>query len=157
MSPKSKKKKIANVQCLWGLLCSLSSIDQERNNLSLFNVIDQITLPKQFFSANSETKVLPFGHELVTLWRRTIDTKLDDRELAVDVEIALIDPHEAVIHRILSPLKFASGSRRSRFRVMADGIHLTTPGDYFYRISIVPMDGKEPEPVCFIPLEVKER
>ena len=156
-APKKKKKQVPLIQCVWGLLCSLSSIDQERNNISLFNVVDQINLPKQFFSASSGPKPLPFAHELVTLWRRTIDTTVDDRELLVEVEIALVDPRGVAIQQVLSPLKFAPGSRRARFRIKTDGIQITSPGDYIYRIRIIPSDGTEPTVVWTIPLEVKEK
>jgi len=145
------------VECVWGLLCSLSAIDQERNNISLFNIIDQINIQKEFFEVDSEAKPFPFAHELVTLWRRTIDTSIDERELLVDAEIALIDPQGVSIQSVLTPLKFATGSRRARFRIKTDGIQLTTPGDYVYRISIVPPDGNISTLVLSIPLEVKKK
>ena len=145
------------VHCVWGLVCSLSSIDQERNNISLFNVVDQINLPGQFFKTSEEVKPLPFPHEIVTLWRRAIDTSIDNRELSVDVEIALVDPAEKAIQRLLMPLKFASGSRRTRSRLRTNTVSITLPGDYIYLISVVPSDGTEPQPVCRIPLEVREK
>ena len=93
----------------------------------------------------------------MTLWRRTIDTSIDERELLVDAEIALIDPQGVSIQSVLTPLKFATGSRRARFRIKTDGIQLTTPGDYVYRISIVPPDGNISTLVLSIPLEVKKK
>ena len=157
MSVKAKGNKVLPVQCVWGLLCSLSAIDQERNNISLFNIIDQINLPRQLFTLEPKVKTFPFPHELVTLWRRAIDPVVDDRELSIEAEIALVDPSGEAIQRVLVPLKFASGSRRARFRVKTDGIQITTPGDYVYRISIVPQDGSESKVVCSVPLEVKEK
>ena len=45
------------VRCVWGLLCSLSSIDQEKKNISLFNVIEQLNIPQSFFSNQSTGKI----------------------------------------------------------------------------------------------------
>src|SRR3989344_3127573 len=46
-------------QFLWGLLCSLSSIDQERNNVSLFYIVEEIGIPQEIFKQEGK-KVIPF-------------------------------------------------------------------------------------------------
>lgn len=153
---KKKVNKVQPVQCVWGLLCSLSSVDQERNNISLFNVIDEVNIRRDGF-IKPGVKLLPLEHEIITLWRRTMSNVIDDREVSIDIEIALIDPQEKVIQQIITPLKLRSGARRTRFRLMVNGFSYTTPGDYVYRISIVPDNGEGVHIVFQIPFEIKEK
>ena len=40
------KYKTNNIQHVWSILASGVSIDQDTNNLSLFNIFDQISIPK---------------------------------------------------------------------------------------------------------------
>ena len=153
------KKKIYSVhpvQCVWGLVCSLSSVDQERNNISLFNVIDEINIQKEYFTKPG-TKLLQLEHEIITLWRRTMDNVIDNRELSIDAEIALLDPQGKVIQQIITPLKLNPSIRRTRFRLRVNGFSYTVPGDYVYRISIIPNDGGALSTVFQIPFEIKEK
>ena len=98
------------VRCVWGLLCSMSSIDQQRNNISLFNVIDELHLPADAFKANEKRRIL-FEHEIVTLWRKTMDTEIDDRTLRFDIGVSLFDPNGAVSKRMLKGWRRATSSR----------------------------------------------
>lgn len=153
-----KSKNHMPVECVYGLLCRLSSVDQERNNISLFDLIEQLNLDGKFFSTNDEKpRPIPLPHEIITLWRKTIDTSIDDRELPVDVEVVLLDPRGVPLNQIFATIKFNKNSRRTRFRLVTGTLTVTTPGDYVYRISIVASDGSEPQEVIRIPLEIKAR
>lgn len=140
------------VQCVWGILCTLSSIDQERNNVSLFNVIDQVNIPRKFF----QTKGISLSHEIITLWRRILSTDIAGGEINVDISIVLIDSDGNVLSRLVTPLRFNAHSRRARLRIQVDSLALTKPGDYSYEVSVVPQGGGEAKRVLSIPLEVKE-
>src|SRR3989344_3127571 len=86
-------------QFLWGLLCSLSSIDQERNNVSLFNIVEEIGIPQEIFKQEGK-KVIPFVFEIVMLLRRIVSSAVDDREITTDIEVALVDPEEKELKKI---------------------------------------------------------
>lgn len=156
MSKRSAKKHIETrpIQCVWGLLCSMSLIDQQRNNISLFNVIDQWNLPADIFKLENAKRGVPFEHEIVALWRRTMNTEIDDRRLTFDVGVSLFDPNGTALQRIVAPLIFEPKIRRMRFRVQINGLRLSQPGDYFYRLEAFD-PGNDTREYFDIPFEVK--
>src|SRR3989344_7491217 len=137
MPKQDQKSTIGSINCVWGLVCSLSSLDQQRNNLSLFNVIDQINLPSEVYE--QAKKGQPVGVqipiEVVMLWRRAIDTKIDDRALAFDTQVELIDPNGKSLIKILTKVQFSSFNRINRIRLQGNGIFVTIPGDYVFEVS----------------------
>lgn len=151
---KSKKVGVLPIECVWGVVCSLSSIDRERNNVSLFNIVEQFNIPKQFFGSKEKTTVAPINHEIVTFWRKIIN--IDDREMIIDFEISWVDPTGKSLAKFVSPLKCDAKNRRTRFKIQVAGLPLTVPGDYVYKISTIPTDGGEPKHVFNIPLDIRE-
>ena len=129
-------QKEVQVSCVWGLLCSLSSIDSERNNISLFNVIDQINIPQQAFTQNTPF-IIDFSPELVLLWRRILPVELCDFDIGIDTKISLVDPQGKVLQEKLLPVFFKKGMRNTRARVHINGLTLTVPGDYSYHVEVV--------------------
>ena len=122
------------VNCLWGLICSMSALDQQKNNISLFNVINQINVPAENFN-KTENFFLPVPHELIVVFRRMLETKLCTDVLIIDVKVSLVDPSGKVLNELLVPIKFEVGKRIMRFRFQIPGFKLTTTGDYVYRIE----------------------
>ncbi len=157
---KKTKTPIEHVQCVWGLLCSLSSIDQERNNISLFNVIEQFNLPKDFFvQQEKEKKPLLFinPYEIVSCWRRTLDLGISDEEILADSKIKTIDPTGKVLQEALIPLKFPRGIKRLRSRFVMQGIMASVVGDYIHQIEIKLPNQEDFKKVLEIPFEIREQ
>lgn len=152
----TNKKRPVAIQCLWGVLCSLSSVDQERNNISLFNVIDQLNLPVSD-KGIEERKVFPLPFELVTLWRRILNTNIDNSEITTDIEIKLLDPNERILQQTVAPVKFNRDSRRSRLRIKILGLPITTIGDYVFEISVKQPGSDTLEMAKTIPFEIREQ
>jgi hypothetical protein len=136
-SVKKAPPKLPQLQWQWGMLCSLSSLDQERNNISMFNVIDQLTLPSTTFRSDEQPVGITLEHELITSWRRTLPATLEDREFVGDVIVELVDPHENVLQSVTMPIILPSNGRRARQRICLPGVRFTIPGDYCYRVKIV--------------------
>lgn len=137
---KSPTKKLdPPIYCVWGLLCSDSSLDKAKNNLTLFNVIDQFQVDKRAFVKSQEMEQ-PVGvnaqHEIVTLWRRKIDARIDNRELTFNISLSLVDPSGKTVANVISdsPLVMKSSIRVHRFRMKFDALLVTQPGDYTYKI-----------------------
>ncbi len=55
-------------QHVWSILCTKASIDNQSNNVSLFEVIEQLTIRG---APQSQEFLLPGTFELVSLWVRT--------------------------------------------------------------------------------------
>jgi len=142
ITPKSKKSKLSSdrIDCMWGIICSLSSIDQQRNNISIFNIIDQLTLPKKILAEELKTKsIVQIGleHELVILWRRAMPLHLCHNRLVVDVKISSIDPNGAIVGEVLNQIEFKPGNKIMRMRLQTMFLNITAEGDYVYKIEAI--------------------
>jgi len=161
MTPKkkiSKKSTIEQIRCVWGVLCSMSSVDQERNNISLFNMIEQFNIPENFFvQQKKEGKNLFFQvpHEVVLLWRRTL-IDLDDKEILADFKIKTVDPLGKVLQETLIPFKFLKGIKRLRSRFILPGITASVPGSYLHLIEVKESTSTSFKEVHQIPFEIIE-
>ena len=58
---------MATIDHVWSILCANAVVDSESNNLSLFNILEQLTVAPD---AQLPATILVF-FELVTLWSRT--------------------------------------------------------------------------------------
>ena len=126
-------KRENDIHCMWALACRLSSVDQQKNNVSLFEIVDQLNLPAEVFGEVPTAISLP--HEIVSQWRRLVSTKVDDRELIIDIAIEFVDPYGKILQRALAAHSLTEGKRRLRIRTGFPVIVVTHPGDYVYRMS----------------------
>ena len=133
----------------------MSAIDQEKNNISLFNIIDQMNLPQEAFSSSERKILFPIGHEIVTLWRRVIPFTLDTREIKVELLVSLVNPKEEVTQQFLTSFLFVPGKKRMRFRIQMPGIIAFTPGDYIYRLAFKAPEEETFTPALEIPFDVQ--
>lgn len=63
---------------IWTILCQHTSIDKDTNNISLFNVIEELNIvaqpPSSREDGQDDIRTLPLGRmELVILWKRSDD------------------------------------------------------------------------------------
>ena len=133
----NKKRRLSALHWQWGMMCSLSSLDQERNNISMFNIIDQLNVSSTFFAHDKQSISLSLPHELIIAWRRVLPVTLDDSDFEGDVVVELIDPEERVLHSVTMPIILRATVRRTRQRIDMQGVPITVPGDYCYRIRLV--------------------
>jgi hypothetical protein len=156
--PKVKKQKHIpdRVDALWGLVCSMSSVDHKRNNISLFNVIDQLSIPKSIIES-AETLPLSINveHELVIVWRRVMPHYLCTNALRLDVKISNIDPAGKVLSEILTQIDFSPKLKIIRMQVQNQFFHITNEGDYIYRIEAVQNGTTDFEQMLDIPYFVQ--
>lgn len=136
----TQKRSTDLVRGVWGIVCSLSSIDQERNNVSLFNIINQINVDQSDFAKvkteGSDGLIVPIPHELFLTLRRMTSHELCDVELRIDIKISLVDPDNKILVEMLCPITFRAGARNLRHRIAIDAFKVTKSGDYEYRVGI---------------------
>ena len=157
---KTKKLSIEPAKCVWGVLCSMSSIDQERNNISLFNIIEQFNIPTDFFTQQEKEKknlIFPLSYEVVLCWRRTLDTIISDEEILADFKIKTVDSVGKVLQETLSPLRFPKGIKRLRSRFIMQGMMISSVGDYVHQIEIRSPNQKDFRKVLEIPFEIRKQ
>lgn len=149
-----EKPNTQQIQYVWGLIAKSSAIDRERNNISLFNVIDQINLSSEAFTADDKRKV-GLAHEIVITWRRAVDMSLADEAIDFDCRISLIGPTGQQLQETTNTFRIQENSRRTRQRIRVDGFVVTKPGDYVYRIEVQEAEGDGFRKANEIPFEVQ--
>ncbi|MCB9814183.1 hypothetical protein H6784_02075 [Candidatus Nomurabacteria bacterium] len=137
----------------------MSSIDQERNNISLTNVITQINIPDAEFvkaeAGGHKGLMLQSNHELVIMFRRMGVQSLGTDDLNTDIKISLVDPIGGIVGEILNTVTFLGSSRNHGHRINMSNFTVTTEGDYEYRVSIFNQELNEFEQLYFIPFTVE--
>lgn len=152
-----KKKNNTNLKAVmyvWGLICSMSSIDQQKNNISLFNVIDQINIKKDLFQKGSPITV-NIPHEIVIVLRRSVGQELCTDKIVVETKLSLLDPTGKILNESSVPIPFDTGKRIMRFRIQLPAFNVSVPGDYGYNIQLLQPGKTEMEDTSWIPFEVR--
>ena len=122
----------------WTILCGSSSVDQQTNNISLFNIIEQLSLNikrenwEKALKEKKEGFLARTQFEIVTLWEKG---DLED-ETSAEVEVRLVDPKGNVLHKQPYQLSFAKQVKRHRQRLTWTGMKLTQAGVYTFSINI---------------------
>ena len=129
------KSKVENIQHAWSILCSGVSIDQENNNLSLFNIIEQIRVDKNRLidipiKGGGTEPALPIRFETISLWRKI----KGDVQVNAEVRVELVDPSGTVRQRAGYSIEFPEKIERVRSRLQWDAIRVTSPGIYTFRV-----------------------
>jgi hypothetical protein len=64
------------MKVIWAVLCQSSVIDRDTNNISLFNVLEELTAisaaPQEGTKGSTPAKGIPYIFDLVTLWSRSM-------------------------------------------------------------------------------------
>lgn len=139
-----------NIEHKWTLLCGGSSIDRKNNNLTLFNIIEQLNIHIKRKIHGEEISV-PVNMELVTLW----GVYNVEKSSNADVEIDLLDPKKRILNTIKYKLEIPEKIRRGRSIGSISGLKVTGSGDYTFRIKIKPVEQTNFIEVGEISLEVQ--
>lgn len=129
---------------VWSVLCSGSSIDQDTNNLSLFDTIEMIGVsPEAEFPV-----VFPLPFQLVSLWSRTeLNTPAKGYS-----QLKVVNPSGKLGHVSQGEVDMTE-FRRLRQRISIQGFEITELGKYLFVVEFRYEDG-EYEAVAQVPLEV---
>src|ERR1700690_2432931 len=115
------------LQLEWTVLAQSYSIDRDRGNVSVFNILDELTLPKETPSHDpSAPGAVNLACVVVQSWLR--DTK-DDPEELVEPRMRIEDPSGATLGESKSQLLFRQ-SRRARNVTSILMLPFTVPGGY---------------------------
>ncbi len=141
------KKTKNHFKALWSIICKNASVDQQTNQLSIFNVLEEVSINKTQSSAlpgqetgHSQDKILvPFEHSLVVLLERNISETED--EFISTLVIEIIDSENKVLIPSENQIKFETGKSRLRIIITLNVFAATKPGVYTYKISEKRPDG----------------
>jgi hypothetical protein len=113
---------------VWTVICSRSVIDRDSNNISLHNVLEQITIAQEVDP--EQVAVIPTKFEVVTLWARSDF----DEPAEGEQRLTLIAPSGETL--VTGEAKIdLSEFRRTRYRAKFEGLPTKGRGRYVFRIE----------------------
>jgi hypothetical protein len=133
------------IEHIWSVLCSRSVIDYETNNVSIQDIIEQITINAE----PTENGFLPIPMELITLWGR----KKIDKPATGTERVSFVTPSGK--STIISESKIdLSKVERHRQRVRFPGLPISEAGRHYFRVEFKE-NGDQYHEVVAIPLAVQ--
>jgi len=113
------------IKHIWSVLCGSSSIDNESNKVSLFNILENLTI----YGDPEQVTGIPINVEILTLWERLYEEPCEGF-----MRIILINPHEIASQ----PFEFNIDLKEAHFhrtRMAITGLPLSGPGRYVYQVA----------------------
>lgn len=136
----------------WSILCTTSSVDTKNNNVSLFNVVEQVQVTKDPLAKKSGPKqdriFVPMRLEFVTLWEKI----RSDESATGTVEVHLEDP----LGELLQQFRYELSMPKNRVRnfTTLEGFFVTKEGRYVFKIKAKGSQEDDLQDVGEIPLQV---
>jgi hypothetical protein len=132
------------IEHIWSVLCSRSVIDSETNNVSIQDVVEQITVNAE----PAENGFLPFTFEIIPLWGR----KDSDNPSKGMERVTFITPSGK--SEVVSETEIdLSKAERHRHRVRFPGLPISETGKYYFKVE-VKNGNDEWQQVSAIPLKI---
>lgn len=138
---------------IWSLLCRRSVIDSETNNLSVYDILEQLTVDIKIKKGNEDkaTKInVPIEYEVISFWIKASEIK----EFKGGIRLEIVNPEGMVEKTFEQPLEIPKDKRRLRSRIRINGFVADMPGNYIFRISYKESTKEQYKKAADIPLEV---
>ena len=121
---------------MWSIICSGVSIDKSTNNVSLFNVIEQVQIPRNNLVEVKEKEekwlAIPMPFYLMMLWSKPSTNTIEK----ASVEIKLVDSKNKSRKIGEFDIKFAPKMERIRFKFQYAGIRVSSSGAHVFKIFL---------------------
>ena len=130
---------------VWSVLCQSGAIDQKTNTISIFQVLETLTV----IEAPEEGVTIPIPFEIFSLWIRS------DEEVPSlgRMRVLYRQPQGEEETILLFPVDL-SKSMYHRTRLSAQGLRLPVPGRYSFVIDLQLEDSDTWQQVANLPLHV---
>jgi hypothetical protein len=139
------------VEHIWSVLCRLSIVDQQRNNVSLIEAVDSVSFKGELEVRDQQPVVFPFPVELVTLWLRSdpdVPETGQARASFISPEGQLLNPGTDEYTVRLEQFQ--------RFRAMVkfEALPFTSNGTYWFKVQKLDKENEQWIDVSSVPLEI---
>ena len=134
------------IQHIWSVVCQSASIDAETNRISLFNVLENLTISPEI----DEPITLPINFEIFSLWTRAEVEQPSKGRMHVYYRNPLGENSNPVELEI-----DLSHANIFRSRVRSQGIEIKTSGRYIFLVEIQDEGEERWRAVAEIPVLVK--
>jgi hypothetical protein len=133
------------IEHVFSVLCSGTSIDAETNAVSLFKVLEQLTV----FTESKDPLRIVIHFEILSLWTR------QSPEVPCHGKMRVIFRSPGNQQRQQAELEIdLSKAINYRSKIVSDGIELNGPGKYQFRIELQEEDNADWQEVACLPVLV---
>jgi len=130
---------------IWTVLCLRAVIDVDSQNVSIQNVLEQLNLTVE----SGSDLVIGISYEIVSFWVRSeVETPVRGRS-----RITLVDPGGNTTPVAEMPIDLTA-VERARHRIYCQGLRVTAPGRYIFRVELLEDGQREWRSVASVPLRV---
>lgn len=136
------------IRHLWTVLCAKSSVDKDTNNVSLFSVIEQVTISGPPLPEGA-TGLVPMEFELVTLWYNSPETGPQRGH----ARILFRDSSDNTLTTIEFDTDVTS-FRRHRTTARINGLPFREPGTYHFQLQLRPEGDTDFRDILSYPLDI---
>jgi hypothetical protein len=142
------------IKHIWSVLCSQSARDADSQNISLFNVIEQLQVTLVAGAPEDAVHLLPIPLELITLWERGgWEANEHAPGTVVQATVSVLDPTGRSLAQAQMTADL-SANRRCRSKLVFGGMPVTVSGRYVVQVSLQEEGEGEPGIVAEVPVEV---
>lgn len=141
---------------IWTIICTNSAVDIDSNNVSLFDLIEKVTLavPKSEFDKahqqGAKGIVFPIPFEIVTRFRRENSIVAD----AADVRFRLLNQKGEEVLAGEQKVALKVGVENLRVRNKINGLPVDAAGVYWVLTEVKSVDNEHFTEVNRLPLEI---
>jgi hypothetical protein len=124
-----------NIKHIWSILCERSSIDQNTNNISLFNVLEQINVDKKVLEmakTSQKSVIATINYQLITLWQKEAEKK----KINFEQKIEVVDANGKILASAPKRLEIPASQTRIRAINNFEGLPITGMGEYAFKIYL---------------------
>ena len=138
------------IQYVRTILCNKSIIDTESNNISLMELLEEITIQLKEPLPEGKPAGFPIQFDVVTFWKK--EKEADDAKVMVRLEI--IDPKGITLNTHDATFDIPKDKQSMRFIIKMGSLNITTSGIYLFRVSYQEQGEAAYKKVDEIPLSV---
>ncbi len=153
-----KENGTKNLKHIWSVLCGSSVLDQDTNNLTLNNLIEQVSikLSKEDVEKKEKEKTKGFAVPVQMQVVVRIMKTAQDVNLAFELKLDLINPSGEIVNS-MNPINIAlkKGLKNVRVRNNIPVLFVDKEGEYIIVVSIKEAGESKFTEVDRVPLDVK--
>lgn len=150
---KKNIKKTNGIEHIWSLMCSDTIVDKGTNNLSVFNIIEELNFNQSgkgmIGQANGKNSVVPINFNIAVLFKLSLVLKNNFR-----IRMDFVDPVGISLNSMEHNIEVPEKAKKIRFIARFNKMFVSLPGEYKVLISIKEIGEKSFKNVGSIPFLV---
>lgn len=139
---------------VWSVLCRRAIIDSSTNNLTISDVLEELTIDIKVEKQNADKMKqinLPLEFEIVSMWKKE---DVVTTHLKADCEIEVLSPEGKQMKTFTQLVDMPSGMKRLRTILKVMGFVVEGSGEYLLKVSVKEEGHKTFKAVSELPLVV---